>query len=325
MFVSLAPFPAAVWPRPLRPGGLIGICSPSSASSSEGIASGVRALEARGYRVRVAPHAYARHDPLTYLAGSDEQRADDLNLLLRDPDVDMVLCARGGYGAGRLLGLVDYEALRRDPKPLVGYSDITALHLAIAAQCQIVSFSGIMASACQDIGGADLHPFSEASLWQMVGDAPFPRVLNTPGDAPWKVLSAAAPDIPTVTGPVYAVCLSLLVSLLGTPYVPDLRGAILLIEDIGEDLYRVDRMLTQLRLAGILDNLAALLIGSFNGKGATEDDLLDRLVPQMARDMMPGSVPVASGLPYGHIARRWTVPCGAIATVDFTGQTLTFE
>lgn len=310
------------WPRPLPPGGTIGICSPSSPSLPESIAGGVRALEARGYRVVTTPHVAATNADLPYLAGGDSLRTDDLNALLRDPTVDMVLCARGGYGAGRLLDRLDYEAIRRDPKPLVGYSDITALSLAIAARAEVVSFSGIMATSPRDIGGAELDSFSEASLWQAVGDTPFPRVLTHPEDfAPWRALGEKAP----ATGPVYAVCLSLLVSLLGTPYVPDLRGAILLIEDVGEDLYRIDRMLTQLRLAGILDNLAALLLGTFNGKGEDEDARLVRAVPQMARALTNESVPVASGLAYGHIPRRWAVPCGAVGTVDFARQTLTFS
>lgn len=313
--------PLLTWPRPLKRGGTVGICSPSSPSSPSGLLAGVRALQTRGYRVVLSPHAAIVNADLPYLAGSDEERAEDLNELLSDPQVDAVLCARGGYGTCRLLDLVDYDALRLDPKPLVGYSDITALQLAIAVRAGVVTFSGIMATNRHDLGGAELDPFSEASLWQAIGDTPFPRVFAHADDVPpWE-----GQRVGRVTGPVYPVCLSLITSLLGTPYLPDLHGAILVIEDIGEDLYRIDRMLTQLRLAGILENLTALLVGVFNGKGDEEDAQMSVKVPALARAFTPPHVPVASGIAYGHVARRLTLPSGAVGTVDFAAQTLTFE
>jgi muramoyltetrapeptide carboxypeptidase len=312
---------ALIWPRLLEPGGTIGICSPSGPSPAEALQRGVRALEERGYRVVVAPNAGAQDQELTYLAGSDEQRADDLNSLLRDPSVDMVLCARGGYGSAKLLDRIDYDALRAHPKPLVGYSDITALSLGIAARAGIVTFSGIMATAGHGLGEDSLDPWSEASLWQAVGDGPFPPVFRHPAESPpWQVLRG--PN--RIAGPVYPVCLSLLVSLLGTPYVPNLTGAILVIEDVHEELYRLDRYLTQLRLAGILDRLAALLLGTFNGRGE-EDETLRTRVPQLAQRMTPAHVAVASGIAYGHIARRLTLPVGASTTVDLAAGTFTFD
>lgn len=317
------------WPRPLPPGGTVGICSPAGPPDTARLDVAVRAVERSGYRVVVAPQARHRNDTFPYLAGTDEARLSDLNQLLADPGVDMILCARGGYGSMRLLDKIDYEAARADPKPVVGYSDITALSLALAARAGVISFSGIMATAGHGLGEDSLDSFSEASLWAAVGQQRRDGqtglcLLQSPPDAaPWNILRPPPADnTSVVSGPVFPVCLSLLTALLGTPYLPDLRGAILVIEDVHEELYAVDRCLTQLRLAGLLDSLAALLVGSFNG---TDDEQSLRTgVPLLARDLTPPSVPVASGVAYGHIPRRLTLPVGAWADVNFAAGTFAF-
>lgn len=309
------------WPRPLPPGGTIGLCSPAGPSAPGTLDAARAALAARGYRVVVAPHAGDRHPDRAYLAGTDEARAADLNALLADDAVDLILCARGGYGSMRLLDRIDYAAARARPKPVVGYSDITALGLALAARAGVVSYSGIMATAGDGFGQETRDPFSEASLWAAVGERERPRVLASPPEAPpWEIHRPGASA--TLTGPLYPVCLTLLVALLGTPYLPDLRGAILVIEDTREDLYRIDRHLTHLRLAGILDRLAAILIGSFNG--TDEDETLRRELPGMVCALTPASVAVASGIAYGHIPRRLTLPMGGSAAVDLAAATFTF-
>lgn len=311
-----------VWPPLLKKGGTIGICSPSSPSPQGSIPSAARALEAQGYKVVIAPNAESRNSELSYLAGSDAERLADINGLLRDPDIDLVLCARGGYGAGRLLDGLDYEAIRQHPKLLVGYSDITALSLGIAAQTGVVTFSGIMATGPEGVGSATGDPFSVASFWEAVGESPFPRVLSSPsGNPPWQRHHGS--DV--VTGSLYPVCLSLLMSLWGTPYVPDLTGAILLIEDVHEELYRIDRFLTQLRLAGVLDSLAAVLIGSFNGMSEEQNAELSLRIPEMLLSMTGSQVTIASGVAYGHIPCRLTIPVGATATVNMMKGTLTFQ
>lgn len=316
-----------VWPRPLLPGRTIGLVSPAGPSSAQSLTRAVGELERRGYRVRVGDRAADsradEHAP--YLAGKDDDRLADLNAFLGDPSIDLVLCARGGYGTGRLLDRVDYDAARRDPKPLVGYSDITALSLALLARACVVSFSGIMATAGHGFGEDTLDPFSEASFWQAVGEAKGPRVFGPPEDAaPWRVHRPTPGGAMTVRGPIVPVCLSLLTSLVGTPYVPDLSGAVLVIEDVHEELYAVDRCLTQLRLAGLLDGLSAILIGSFNGTNEDEDVRLSAGVPHLCTTLAPEHVAVASGIAYGHIARRLTLPMGASAVVDLAAGTFTF-
>ena len=316
-----------LWPRPLPPGGTIGIVSPSGPSSPESLARAVAALENRGYRVVVGESAGSAGGAIhPYLAGADEGRLRDLNHFLGDPSIDLILCARGGYGAGRLLHRLDYDAARRDPKPLVGYSDVTALSLAFAARAGVVTFSGIMATAGHGFGEDTLDPHSEAGFWLAVGDHGFPRTFERPeGTAPWTIHRAGPGGALTLTGTVYPVCLSLLTSLVGTPYVPDLAGAILVIEDIHEELYVVDRCLTQLRLAGLLENLTAILIGSFNGTTPEEDALLERGVPALCLALAPEHVAVASGVAYGHIPRRMTLPVGGVAEVDLAAGTLAYQ
>ncbi len=321
----------AHWPRPLPPGGTIGICSPAGPSPAESLDRAVAALEARGYRVRVAPHAAATHPDFPYLAGTDDERAGDLNALLRDPTVDLILCARGGYGCARILDRVDYDAARTNPKPVVGYSDITALSLALLTRSNVVSFSGLMATAGHAFGEDSLDSWSEARFFDAVTHSHHtphsprtPLTLPSPDDAPpWTILRG--PE--EVTGQVVPVCLSLLYALSGTSYVSevrDLRDAILVVEDVGEELYAVDRMLTQLRLSGVLEHLKALLFGSFNGLEGEKADLLARELPRLAADLTPPHVAVAMGVAYGHIARRLTLPVGATATVNLRAGTFTF-
>jgi muramoyltetrapeptide carboxypeptidase len=313
------------WPRPLPPGGTIGICSPAGPSPLAAMDRARRALERRGYQVVIAPNARHLHPKRAYLAGTADERLSDLNGLLRDPTVDLVLCARGGYGSMHLLDGIDTDAVRRDPKGLVGYSDITALTLALLTQANVVSFSGTMATAGDGFGENSLDPLSEASFFHAIGDDPFPKVFaRLDEDAPWNVLRAPADGSHRVCGPIVPVCLSLLETLMGTPYQPDLTGAVLVIEDVGEALYAVDRALTQLRLAGLLDDLAAVLVGTFNGRG-DEDRVLQREVPKLVAELAPARVAVAAGIDYGHIGRRHTLPVGATGTVDLLAGIFTFE
>lgn len=311
-----------LWPRPLPADGVIGLCSPAGPSGPDAIDRAEDALRRRGFDVVVAPHARARHPDRDYLAGTDDQRAADLNALLADPAVDLVLCARGGYGAGRIVDRIDVDAVRRDPKPLVGYSDITALNLALLARAGVVSFSGIMATAGDGFGEETLHPFSEASFFEAVCGGP-PMILAQPDDAPLRVLRPPADGGSRVRGPLVPVCLTLLESLASTPFVPDLTGAILVVEDVHEDLYAVDRALNQLRLSGVLDALSALLLGSFTGTDA-QNAALRAGVPRLALEMTPAHVPVAAGVAYGHIPRRLTLPVGADAVVDLSAGTFAF-
>lgn len=314
------------WPRALPKGGTIGICSPAGPSKPGSIAIAADALQARGYEVVIAPNAEAIHGDFPYLAGDIDARASDLNGLLQDPNIDAIVAARGGYGSAQLLPYLDYTSILRDPKPLVGYSDITSLNLGILAQTGIVSFSGIMCTAGDGFGQASLDAFSEQSFFDAIGslaDTGGVGVLPTP-DGTQLGLVGARPNPATITGRLIPVCMSLLVEAIGTPYIPDLTGAILVLEDIGEDVYSIDRMFNHLKLAGILDRVNAVVLGSFNTDDDSKNAELSEKVPLVADMLVAKHIPIYTLYPYGHIPRRLTLPVGPLATMDTTAGAVSF-
>lgn len=241
-----------------------------------------------------------------YLAGTDEQRAADLNKALRDETIDAIWCVRGGYGAMRLLRDIDFAALRANPRPLIGFSDITALHAAIHRECGIVSFHGPTARG-------ELTEFSRDSLLRAVeaqvdpcGEAPSARVLR-PGKARGRLAGGN---------------LALIASLMGTPWSVDFDGAILIIEDIDEAVYRVDRMMRQLLLAGVLGKCAAIVAGDFRppaGETSEANRTVDEVIAEAADE---AGIPCLAGAPFGHIDDQWTIPLGAVAELDTEARSL---
>jgi muramoyltetrapeptide carboxypeptidase len=299
-----------LWPHPLPAGGTIGICSPAGPSPQERLERAVRYLETQGYRVVVAPNTLKRQEIRDYLAGTVEERLADLNGLIHNERIDLILAARGGYGCAQLLDGIDWAALRERRLGIVGYSDVTALSLGAAAKAGMISYSGIMATAGDAFGEDTLDPWSARSFFEAVSGQ---SVLARPtSDPTWTVHRGPS----TLTGRLVPVCLTLVETLLGTPYMPDLTGAVLLIEDVEERLYAIDRSLTQLRLAGILDQLSGLLLGSFNGVSPEHDALLAAEVPKLALELTPPEVAVVSGVAYGHIPHRFTLPVGASVEID---------
>jgi muramoyltetrapeptide carboxypeptidase len=241
-----------------------------------------------------------------YLAGTDEQRAADLNKALRDETIDAIWCVRGGYGAMRLLRDIDFAALKANPRPLIGFSDITALHAAIHSECGIVSFHGPTARG-------ELTEFSRDSLLRAVeaqvdpcGEAPSARVLR-PGKARGRLAGGN---------------LALIASLMGTPWSVDFAGAILIIEDIDEAVYRVDRMMRQLLLAGALGKCAAIVAGDFRppaGETSEGNRSVDEVIAEAAEE---AGIPCLAGAPFGHIDDQWTIPLGALAELDTEARSL---
>ena len=238
-----------------------------------------------------------------YLAGTDDERLADFNAAARDPSIDAVWCLRGGYGTLRLLEGVDYEAWQRFPKPLIGYSDITALHAAIGHRADLVTYHGPTARAA-------LTGFSRASL----------ECALAGGDS-CGVASEARTLCPgSARGRLVGGNLAILAALAGTPFAPTYEGTILVIEDVGEPVYRLDRMLAQLRLSGALGRCAGIVFGAFTGipeddPAGNADDLLD----EIARAV---DVPCIAGAPVGHIDDQWTLPLGALAELDADALTL---
>jgi muramoyltetrapeptide carboxypeptidase len=239
--------------------------------------------------------------------------------------VDAIVAARGGYGSAQLLPYLDYTSILRDPKPLVGYSDITSLNLGILAQTGIVTFSGIMCTAGDGFGQASLDAFSAQSFFDAIGTLTGNGGVGSLLTPDGTELSSfgSRPNPAAITGRLIPVCMSLLVEAIGTAYFPDVTGAILLLEDIGEDVYSIDRMFNHLKLAGILDRVSAVVLGSFNTDDDAKNAELIEKVPRVADMLVPKHVPIYTGYPYGHIPCRLTLPVGPVATIDTrTGQLL---
>jgi muramoyltetrapeptide carboxypeptidase len=303
-------------PPRLRKGDLIGIVSPASApSAQEKIDNGVRYLEHLGYRVKIGKHVMAQHG---YLAGTDEQRAEDLNDMLRDRAVRAIFAVRGGYGTPRLLHLVDYTAARRDPKILVGYSDVTGLQLALYKRAGLVTFSGPMVAVEM---WDSIDPFTEEHFWRVVtSPARIGPLENPEGERliPYNRGKAA--------GRLLGGNFSLLASLLGTNYLPSLRHAILVLEDVDEAPHRVDRMFTQLYHAGITASINGLVLGAFTDCVPSDPSKPHLTISQVIEDAVQRMrCPVLSNLQYGHIAKKLTLPFGIDAVLDTRSGTLKLQ
>lgn len=286
--------------RPLlAPGGRLRVIAPASGGCGHDVlARARRYFEGRGHALDVDPRVFAQE---RYLAGSDADRAAMVNDAFADPAVAGIVVARGGYGSIRLLDRLDYDLIRRHPKPLVGFSDTTALQLALLAQAGLVSYSGMVLGA--DFRAPDLHPVTETTLW----DALSGQALAMPAPV------AVRPGL--VRGPLIGGCLSLVAALCGTPFLPRMDGAILLIEDVHEEPYRVDRLLTQLRLAGVFDAIAGLAVGTFERCEASDpaDGTIADVLAELPRLT---AAPIASGVAHGHHLGRCVLPLGAGACLD---------
>ncbi|MBI2301294.1 MAG: LD-carboxypeptidase [Armatimonadetes bacterium] len=298
----------ALWPPPLPPGGTVGVIAPAGPLRSEQLARGVRALRERGYRVLLGRHLRHKNH---YLSGTDAERLEDLHAMWADPRVDAVWCARGGYGTMRLLPGVDWELIRRRPLPLIGYSDITALQLAMLSRAGLVTFSGPMVASGHGFGRAGgIDSETEAGVTQWVGNGTDGELRNPGGG-----LVTLQPG--RCAGPLVGGNLTLTAALAGTAYAPDFTGAILFIEDVSETPLRVDRYLTALKLHGILDQVAGVILGDFSDCFPPVCEEVGPPVEELVLERLGRpDVPAVSGLAYGHIGRRCTVPVGARAEMD---------
>ncbi len=293
----------AVVPKPLEPGSRVAIIAPAGPVDAARLAQGARVLRGLGFRVRTGAHALKREG---YLAGSDDKRIADLNAALRDPDVRAILCARGGYGVMRLLDRVDTDAARRDPKIILGMSDITALQLSLYVRCGLVTYSGPLIAGQVALG---LDEVSRAALVRALTGAP--DVAGRFG-AEWTGVRVVRGG--KARGPLLGGCLSMVTALAGTESFPDWEGAILLVEEVNEPLYRIDRMLTHLRLAGVFDRVGGVALGHMLGpKGEDLGPETDRLVEEITAS---SGIPVISGVPHGHRLPNVTLPLGLDVTLE---------
>ena len=315
--VSAAPVDAPVWPVRLRPGDTILFAAPAGALDRERMARARARLEMRGYRVVERDDLYAEEG---YLAGSDERRAAELMQGFLDPEIDAIFTGTGGYGTMRLFDRLDWEAIRRNPKLVVGYSDITGLHAALFRKANFVTFHS--PSPMWTLGGAlDAEEFTLTWFWRGVEEAPpgaaCDYAIDVPVEAPQPV--AMAPG--KARGRLVGGNLSLVAALEGTPYAVETRGRILLLEDVGEASYRVDRMLRQLELAGRLEDLAGVVLGQFTRETAREDAPRDPDPRYTTEGVLrhyfeKRGVPVILNFPVGHHPMNATLPIGGVVEID---------
>ncbi|MBI6899142.1 LD-carboxypeptidase [Pseudomonas putida] len=263
-------------------------------------------FEDRGQQCRIYPGVLQADG---YLAGSDEQRLRDLHDAFSAPDIDAILCMRGGYGSMRLLDRIDFELIRRHPKPLVGYSDITALHSALNRQAGMLAFHGAMLNA--DLLGGKLEPTVSSLFGQLRGRLGVGDAIDHPVEFP---LTSVVPGV--ASGRMVGGNLSLLGNTLGTLAEVDTQDSILFIEDVNEPLYRVDRLLTQLRLAGKLEGVRGVLVGDFAGITVAA------MTPLLLDIFGPLGVPVLAGWRSGHCDPNVCLPLGASVRLDAEEQSL---
>ena len=300
-------------PPRLKKGDLIGLVSPaSSPTPRDKIEASVRYLENLGYPVKVGENAYKNWG---YLAGTDEERAEDFNAMIRNPEVKAIFALRGGYGTPRLLPKIAYRALARQPKIISGFSDITALQLAIFRKCRLVTFSGPML-AVEFWKKPD--PFTEENFWRLLTSKSAVGELANPIEHRVEVFNEGKGR-----GVLLGGNLALVSSTIGTPFMPPTKGAVLVLEEVDEYPYRLDRMLAQLRNAGVLNGLNGLLLGQF-----TNCEPKDPAKPHLSTDFILEeyseyiSGPVLAGLLYGHVPKKLTIPFGLTAWIDANKRTI---
>lgn len=294
-------------PPRLQKGNTIGIISPASSPDDlSRIEKAVSYFEKKGYRCEVGKNVGKYFG---YLAGTDEQRASDLNEMFANKNINAIICVRGGYGSPRILDKINYSVIKRNPKIFIGYSDITALQSAIFKKCKLITFAGPMAAV--DFWN-DVSPYTEEIFWQILTGRGKPGKIKFPENI---VLTSSYKK--KVEGKIIGGNLALMVSLIGTKYFPSLKDKILLLEEIGEKPYRVDRMLNQLRLAGAFNQISAVLLGAFTDCEEDDKDKKSLTLDFVIEDYLGArNFPLIKNLPHGHIKNNMTIPIGAKISVN---------
>lgn len=292
--------PASEKPRALKKGDTIGIMAPSSRVDRKLVAKAVTQLQALGFQVYVHPQTYAKKGQS---AGTAQQKADALHDLYRNPDIKAIFAAAGGNQAGALLEKLDFALIQKNKKIIMGYSDVTVILNAIHKKTGTVTFHG---PTLQTIG----RKLPAAQLKQT-----FNLLGGEAADMPLK--KSKVINTGTAHGKLIGGNLSLVTSLLGTPWQPDFKGAVLFLEDVGEELSRVDRMLQHLRNAGVLNQISGLVLGGFTGMTDKGSKPYGKTVEAMIREVTSGlNIPVVMNAPFGHGRNLYTLPVGAPAHLD---------
>jgi muramoyltetrapeptide carboxypeptidase len=310
--------PALIKPPRLEPGDLVGLIAPGGHTTSKSIEKAVRNIEALGLRVKLGDNVSAVHGNY---GGTVAQRLDDLHDMFADPQVNAIWAIRGGSGCISLLPHIDYQLIRDNPKVLIGYSDITALHLAIHRQTGLITFHGPVASST----------FSEYALTQLKNVIMTPQeryTITMSQDNAHKAVVEPQYAIRTVhggqcTGHLMGGNLSLVSALEGSPYAAQLKDSILFLEEVNEAPYRIDRMMMQLQLSQGLEHTAGMILGIFENCEGQDEDISLTLNETVDQHLQPLTSPAVAGYSFGHIRNQFTLPIGVRATLDADQQTLT--
>ncbi len=293
--------PPRIVPGALPKDATLGLVAPASAVSRSAFESALENISALGFQVKYSDNLRVRRG---FLSGTDQQRVKDLHDMYLDSDVHGIMCVRGGYGSGRLLPQLDYELIRSNAKPLIGYSDITALHQAIYHKSGVVGYHG-------PVGASEYNDFTLDYFQDVVMKGKTTKIRSEEA----KVIFEG-----TSEGLLAGGNLSLLASLVGTPYAMDYAGHILFIEEVGESPYRIDRMLTQLKQSGALNGVAGIALGYFTNCDQEPGDPgyeisigLEEVFREQFADL---NVPVVMGLPFGHESHNVTLPIGINAELS---------
>jgi muramoyltetrapeptide carboxypeptidase len=294
-------------PNALKPGDSVAVVAPAAAIEREYLERGVNVLASMGYRVKVSQRVLARSG---ILAGDDRERANELGEYFADPEVKAIFSARGGYGCGRLLPLLDFKAMARTPKIFVGFSDATFILNALVDFAGMVSFHGPMVAMdfARGLSPRSLEHMQDLLGGKLGGFELEARETMHPGRAQGEVIGG---------------CLSVLVATIGTPYQPRFDGRILFLEDTGEKAYRIDRMLVQLRQSGALGRVAGIVFGAIRAIDGNEQET--RLIARFASEQTAGlGCPVLYGVEAGHGTENFTIPFGVVARIDSAARRMIF-
>jgi len=290
-------------PRRLKIGDTIGLISPASEIKGEYIESVQNFLAESGYRVKLGKHVYDRYG---YLAGKDVDRAADINAMFGDRSIKAILPIRGGWGLNRILDRLDYNLIAANPKIIIGYSDITSLLLAIYARTGIITFHG-------PVGISNWNDFT-LNYFDKILVAKKAVTLKNPIEMRVKTITPGR-----VKGKILGGNLTVITSTIGSPYLPSFDGAILFVEEVSEDIYKIDRMLTQLKIAGILDRLSGFIFAQCKNCGNPLDTDPSLTLDQVLDDIIkPLKIPAWYGAAIGHIPNKFTVPIGLDVEIDAT-------
>jgi muramoyltetrapeptide carboxypeptidase len=295
--------PKPLIPPRLRRGDTIGIVAPASHFDLEKFNTGIAVLESMGFNTSIPEELFNKKD---YFAGPDVQRAEMVNRYFADPTIKAIICARGGYGSIRTLSLLDYKIIRENPKIFVGFSDISAVLSTLYLKCGLVTFHG---PTITTLGNSDDR--TKDSLLSAITSDGKPKI---------NISSCLIIQSGSASGPVLGGNLRTLCHLLGTPFQPDFKGAILFLEDRGESPYKIDRMMSQMKLAGCFNSLAGLIFGNFSDCGDIEE------IVRIAEDIFKkDKIPILAELEVGHGKRNLTIPVGLPATIHVDQKLLSFH